>query len=187
MQLPVDMICGVVRHRHGTRSALIRAQLQITHRVCHLKNTMFRPSGGRRKYRTTVITELYRVCCPGVRGKGREGTATAEQSALAKTLNVVGLACENASVSQVARQFGLAAGTVRAITCTLPQSPDTGLLFRFPPVTPRDNHRKLGSMPGNTCHRTNNTGRRGNNRFGDAERSCVAIQLAEVLKRSSAI
>jgi len=46
----------------------------------------------------------------------RKGTATAEQSALSKDFeDAVGLACESASVRQVARQFGLAASTVRAI------------------------------------------------------------------------
>jgi len=52
----------------------------------------------------------------GVWGTNREGTATAEQSALSKDFeDAVGLACESASVRQVARQFGLAASTVRAI------------------------------------------------------------------------
>jgi hypothetical protein len=42
MQLPVDVISGVVRRRHGTPSVLIRAQLQITHRACHLKTCPWR-------------------------------------------------------------------------------------------------------------------------------------------------
>jgi hypothetical protein len=46
MQLPVDMISGVVRRRHGTRSVLIWAQLQITRRARHLKTTIFQPSRG---------------------------------------------------------------------------------------------------------------------------------------------
>src|ERR1700756_858303 len=41
MQLPVDMISGVVRRRHGIRSVLICAQLQITRRARHLKTTIF--------------------------------------------------------------------------------------------------------------------------------------------------
>jgi len=51
-----------------------------------------------------------------VRGQDREGSATAGQSAVQQRLeDAVGLACESASVRQVARQFGLVASTVRAI------------------------------------------------------------------------
>src|SRR5882762_6040796 len=52
----------------------------------------------------------------GLRDQGRESTAAAEQGALQQALEeAVGLACESAPVRRVARQFGVAASTVRAI------------------------------------------------------------------------
>jgi len=52
----------------------------------------------------------------GLRDQGRESTAAAEQGAFSKRFEeAVGLACESAPVRRVARQFGLAASTVRAI------------------------------------------------------------------------
>src|SRR4051794_26025773 len=47
---------------------------------------------------------------------GREGRATAEQSAIQQALEeAVGQACESAAARQVARHMGLPASTVRAI------------------------------------------------------------------------
>ena len=69
-----------------------------------------------RKYRATVIIELYRVRCPqcGVRIE-KVGRLPSKAPFSKDFEDAVGLACESASVRQVARQFGLAASTVRAI------------------------------------------------------------------------
>ena len=66
--------------------------------------------------RATVIIELYRVRCPqcGVRIE-KVGQLPSKAPFSKDFEDAVGLACESASVRQVARQFGLAASTVRAI------------------------------------------------------------------------
>jgi transposase len=68
------------------------------------------------EYWTTVVIEVYRVRCPhcGVRVEKvpqLPGKAPFSQ----RFEEAVGQACENAPVRRVARQFGLAASTVRAI------------------------------------------------------------------------
>jgi hypothetical protein len=69
-----------------------------------------------RKYRTTVIIELYRVCCPECGVRVEKVPQLPSKAPFSKDFeDAVGLACESASVRQVARQFGLAASTVRAI------------------------------------------------------------------------
>jgi hypothetical protein len=69
-----------------------------------------------RKYRTTVIIELYRVCCPECGVKVEKVPQPLSKPPFSKDIeDAVGLACESAAVRQVARQFGLAASTVRAI------------------------------------------------------------------------
>ena len=69
-----------------------------------------------RKYRTTVIIELYRVCCPQCGVRIEKVPQLPSKAPFSKDFEgAVGLACESASVRQVARQFGLAASTVRAI------------------------------------------------------------------------
>lgn len=69
-----------------------------------------------RKYQTTVIVELYRVCCPQCGVRVERMPQLPSKAPFSKDFeDAVGLACESASVRQVARQFGLAASTVRAI------------------------------------------------------------------------
>src|ERR1700732_3160356 len=69
-----------------------------------------------RKYQTTVIIELYRVCCPDCGVRVEKVLQLPSKAPFSKDFeDAVGLACESASVRQVARQFGLAASTVRAI------------------------------------------------------------------------
>jgi transposase len=69
-----------------------------------------------RKYRTTVIIELYRVCCPQCGVRIEKVPQLPSKAPFSKDFeDAVGLACESASVRQVARQFGLVASTVRAI------------------------------------------------------------------------
>ena len=69
-----------------------------------------------RKYQTTVIIELYRVCCPECGVKIEEVPQLPGKAPFSKDFeDAVGLACESAAVRQVARQFGLVASTVHAI------------------------------------------------------------------------
>jgi transposase len=68
------------------------------------------------EYRTTVVIEVYRVCCPHCGVKAEKVPQLPSKAPFSKRFEeAVGLACESASVRQVARQFRLAASTVRAI------------------------------------------------------------------------
>jgi transposase len=63
-----------------------------------------------------VIVELYRVCCPECGIRIEKVPQLPGKSPCSKDFeDAVGLACESASVRQVARQFRLAASTVRAM------------------------------------------------------------------------
>ena len=68
------------------------------------------------EYRTTVVVELYRVRCPDCGLKAEKVPQLPSKAPFSKRFEeAVGLACESAAVRRVARQFGLAASTVRAI------------------------------------------------------------------------
>lgn len=69
-----------------------------------------------RKYQTVVMVEYYRVRCPACGLKVEAVAQLPSKAPFSKDFeDAVGLACESAPARQVARQFGLAAGTVRAI------------------------------------------------------------------------
>ncbi|HXP84152.1 MAG TPA: transposase family protein [Bryobacteraceae bacterium] len=64
----------------------------------------------------TVFVEVYRVKCPDCGVKREKVPLLPGKAPFSKRFeDAVGLACEMASARQVARQFGLAASTVRAI------------------------------------------------------------------------
>ena len=68
------------------------------------------------EYRTTVIIELYRVRCPNCGLKIEKVEQLPSKAPFSKRFEeAVGEACESASARRVARQFGLAQSTVRAI------------------------------------------------------------------------
>jgi transposase len=68
------------------------------------------------EYRTTVVVELYRVRCPDCGIKAEKVPLLPSKAPFSKRFEeAVGLACESAAVRRVARAFGLAASTVRAI------------------------------------------------------------------------
>ena len=68
------------------------------------------------EFRTTVVVELYRVRCPDCGIKTEKVPQLPSKAPFSKRFEeAVGLACESAAVRRVARQFGLAASTVRAI------------------------------------------------------------------------
>jgi transposase len=69
-----------------------------------------------RRYETTVVVEFYRVRCPKCGLKVETVPQLPSKAPFSKDFeDAVGMACESAAARQVARQFGLAAGTVRAI------------------------------------------------------------------------
>src|SRR5271167_3288910 len=66
--------------------------------------------------RAAVVVELYRVRCPKCGLKTEKVPQLPSKAPFSKRFEeAVGLACESAAVRRVARQFGLAASTVRAI------------------------------------------------------------------------
>lgn len=68
------------------------------------------------EFRTTVVIELYRVRCPDCGVKTEKVPQLPSKAPFSKRFEeAVGLACESAAVRRVARQFGLAPSTVRAI------------------------------------------------------------------------
>jgi len=68
------------------------------------------------EFRTTVVVELYRVRCPDCGVKTEKVPQLPSKAPFSKRFEeAVGLACENAAVRRVARQFGLSPSTVRAI------------------------------------------------------------------------
>jgi len=68
------------------------------------------------EYRTTVVIELYRLRCPDCGIKAEKVALLPSKAPFSKRFEeAVGQACESAPVRRVARQFGLAASTVRAI------------------------------------------------------------------------
>jgi transposase len=68
------------------------------------------------EFRTTVVIEVYRVCCPDCGIKIERVPQLPSKAPFSKRFeDAVGLACESAAARRVARQFGLAESTVRAI------------------------------------------------------------------------
>jgi len=71
------------------------------------------PSG---EFRTTVVIELYRVRCPDCGLKTEKVDHLPSKAPFSKRFEeAVGEACESASARRVAKRFGLAESTVRAI------------------------------------------------------------------------
>jgi transposase len=69
-----------------------------------------------RKYQTIVVVEFYRIRCPKCGLKVETVPQLPSKAPFSKDFeDAVGLACESAAARQVARQFQLAAGRVRAI------------------------------------------------------------------------
>jgi transposase len=69
-----------------------------------------------RKYQTWVVVEFYRVRCPECGLRVEVVPQVPGKAPFSRDFeDAVGLACESAPARQVARQFGLAASTVRAI------------------------------------------------------------------------
>lgn len=68
------------------------------------------------EYRTTVVIELYRVRCPDCGIKAEKIEQLPSKAPFSKRFEeIVGQSCESAAARQVARRFGLAESTVRAI------------------------------------------------------------------------
>ena len=68
------------------------------------------------EYRTTVAVELYRVRCPDCGVKAEKVALLPSKAPFSKRFeDAVGESCESAAARRVAKQFGLAASTVRSI------------------------------------------------------------------------
>ena len=68
------------------------------------------------EFRTTVVIEVYRVCCPDCGIKIEKVPQLPSKAPFSRRFeDAVGEACESAAARQVARRFGLPASTVRAI------------------------------------------------------------------------
>jgi transposase len=68
------------------------------------------------EFRTTVVMELCRVRCPNCGIKAEKVEQLPSKAPFSKRFEeVVGQACESAAARQVARRFGLAESTTRAI------------------------------------------------------------------------
>ena len=68
------------------------------------------------EFRTTVVVEVYRVCCPDCGIKIEKVPQLPSKAPFSKRFEgAIGEACESAAARQVARRFGMAASTVRAI------------------------------------------------------------------------
>jgi transposase len=68
------------------------------------------------EFRTTVVIEVYRVCCPDCGIKIEKVPQLPSKAPFSKRFEeAVGEACESAAARPVARRFGLPASTVRAI------------------------------------------------------------------------
>jgi transposase len=68
------------------------------------------------EFRTTVVVEIYRVCCPDCGIKIEKVPQLPSKAPFSKRFeDAVGQACESAAARQVALRFGLASSTVRAI------------------------------------------------------------------------
>ena len=68
------------------------------------------------EFRTTVVVEIYRVCCPDCGIKIEKVPQLPSKAPFSKRFeDAVGQACESAATRKVARRFELAASTVRAI------------------------------------------------------------------------
>jgi transposase len=68
------------------------------------------------EFRTTVVIEVYRVCCPDCGIKTEKVPQLPSKAPFSKRFeDAVGGACEGAAARQVARRFGMPASTVRAI------------------------------------------------------------------------
>jgi transposase len=68
------------------------------------------------EFRTTVIIEVYRVCCPECGIKSEKVPQLPGKAPFSKRFeDAVGEACDSAAARQVARRFGMPASTVRAI------------------------------------------------------------------------
>lgn len=72
------------------------------------------------EFRTTVVIELYRLRCPDCGIKAERVPQLPGKAPFSKRFqDMVGEACESAPARRVARRFGLAASTVRGLTCAI--------------------------------------------------------------------
>src|ERR1700746_3029006 len=104
-----------VRRKRGNRQLICSGGRRkfIDAHDCREREVRDLPWG---EYRTTVIIEVYRVCCPQCGVRVEKVPQLPSKAPFSKRFEeAVGLACESASVRQVARQFRLAASTAPGV------------------------------------------------------------------------
>ena len=104
-----------VRRKSGNRVLICSGCGGRAHKIEEVREREVRDLPWR-KYQAIVQVEYYRVRCPKCGLKVEAVAQLPSKAPFSKDFeDAVGLACEGAAARQVARQFGLAASTVRAI------------------------------------------------------------------------
>ena len=104
-----------VRRKSGNRVLICSGCGGRAHKIEEVREREVRDLPWR-KYQAIVHVEYYRVRCPKCGLKVEAVAQLPSKAPFSKDFeDAVGLACEGAAARQVARQFGLAASTVRAI------------------------------------------------------------------------
>ena len=104
-----------IRRKRGNRKLVCSGcgrKLEDAHEVCE-REVRDLPC---MEFRTTVVIEVYRVCCPDCGIKMEKLPRLPSKAPFSKRFeDAVGQACESAAARQVALRFGLPGSTVRAI------------------------------------------------------------------------
>jgi transposase len=104
-----------VRRRRGNKRLVCSNCGGLAERVEEVRQREIRDLPWR-KYQTWLVVEYYRVSCPKCGLRTERVDQMPGKAPFSKDFeDEVGLACESAAARQVARRFGLAASTVRAI------------------------------------------------------------------------
>ena len=104
-----------VRRKRGNRALVCSGCGRRVHRIAEVYEREVRDLPCF-EYLTTVVIELYRLKCPDCGLKAEKVPQLPSKAPFSKRFeDAVGLACESAAARRVAKQFGLAASTVRAI------------------------------------------------------------------------
>ena len=103
-----------VRRKRGNKVLICSGCGSRAHKIEEVRQREVRDLPWR-KYQAIVHVEYYRVSCPQCGLKVETVPQLPSKAPFSKDFeDAVGLACESAAARQVARQFGLAASTVRA-------------------------------------------------------------------------
>jgi hypothetical protein len=130
------------------------------------------------EYRTALVIELYRVRCPDCGIKVEKVPLLPSKAPFCQRFeDAVGQACESAALRRAARQFGLAASTVRAI--------DLRYLRRWAQSRRRPALRQMGvdDLPGEETE----VSHRGDQPYSDPERQILRARFPQQSPRCAAV